>query len=279
MSDETPAGSVVHPARRPHALNGAMAVVFADLDAAFSALEDVERGTPRLAAGQIARFQDLTARGNKDARHWRAAHIALRIVLERYAGVAVRGVSYTIAPGGRPHLVALRDVPHPPHFSLSHTGAFALIAVSPSQPVGVDLEVPRVVSIAPERRQRIETAALRLAEGEMLAGDGDARFLQAWVRLEAAAKATGEGIGRVLTKAGAIGKGRLAGHPSDEAASAVAAVCVRDLALGSGFFGAVAARTLPPLLMVEALPTTAAGLAAFVTGRNIAHSIREIDRT
>ena len=242
-----------------------IAIVLADLTAALAALEDAERSTPRLSADQHARFADLTARGNRQAQTWRAAHIALRIVLERHAGACVRGVCYTLEPGGRPHLPVTPEWMDPPQFSLSHTGGFALIAVATTEPVGIDLECPRTVRLAPERRQPIEAAAQRLAMSEPLPDAADDRFLQAWVRLEATAKATGEGMGRLLSKAGAIGAGFAASAASKRGGDPVASVTVRDLDLGHNCFAAIAARTLPASLLVEVLPADTAGLAAFLS--------------
>ncbi len=261
-------GGGPHPGTAvPHAVRAAarpLAIVLVDVTAALAALDDAERSTPRLSGDQVARFTDLISRGNTEAHAWRAAHIALRIVLERTAGTAVRGVCYTFEPGGRPRLPASGALPHPPHFSLSHTGGLALIAVAAHEPVGIDLECPRTVRIAPERRQRIEDAARLLVPAVPLPAEADDRFLQAWVRLEAAAKATGEGIGRVLTKAGAVGAGFAARDALGGRDHIQGSVAAADLQLGPQRFAAIAARTLPPVLLVEDLPCDAAGLAKFL---------------
>ncbi|MEQ1670646.1 MAG: hypothetical protein ABL893_07300, partial [Hyphomicrobium sp.] len=193
-------------------------IVFADLAVALSALEDAERQTPRLAADEVARYANIcAARGEGEARIWRAAHIVLRIVLERQASRVVRGVAYEIAPGGRPQLPANVNTAGL-QFSLSHTGQAALIAVSNAGPIGIDLEMTRDVKVSIERRQRILHAAGQLASSDQQApsktsslieasdgGSENAGFLQAWVRLEALAKASGTGIGRILTQAGVAG--------------------------------------------------------------------------
>ena len=239
-------------------------IFFADLAKALTALDAAERASPRLSHDQVARFENLrAARGDDEAGLWRAAHIALRIVLERYAGIGAAGQAYAIEPGGRPRLVlsALGGVA--PHFSLSHAGGYALIAVSHAGPIGVDLEVTRTITVSPERRQRIETAATLLAPAQPLPVENDPRFLQAWVRLEAVAKASGLGIGRILTEAGVVGgnatdaSGRRAASDTTEGA----AIDVRDLTLKGGCFGAVAGARLPQLVVVREFPENAGGIA------------------
>ncbi len=107
---------------------------------------------------------------------------------------------------GKPQLTgALREW----HFSLSHSGGWALLALAQGQPVGVDLEWPR-----PRRRllamaQRFFTAAEAdalhsLAEEERLRA-----FYSLWTAKEAVLKAAGVGIGFGLAKAG------MAWHPPD----------------------------------------------------------------
>jgi 4'-phosphopantetheinyl transferase len=88
-------------------------------------------------------------------------------------------------------------------FSLSHARGVALIGLTPAGTIGVDVERTREVRIAAERRAAIEAAGAAL--GASLAGDGNTRFLHAWVRLEAYAKADGCGIGRLLTQLSNLG--------------------------------------------------------------------------
>jgi phosphopantetheinyl transferase len=236
-----------------------IAIYFADLNLAQSALEDAERQTPRLSPDQIERYENRASLDREDAALWRLAHIALRVALERHAGEGARRTPYAIEAGGRPYLLADAHLHGQPHFSLAHAGPYALIAISHAGPAGVDLETERQLNVSAERRQRIEAVAARLAPDGPLPKDPDARFLQAWVRLEAAAKASGAGIGRILTGAGIVGgaqvqPGVTSAYPGE----------VRDLVIGSGCFAAIAAAELPPILTVEDFPTDALGLSRFL---------------
>lgn len=214
----------------------------ADLAASADALAEMEARTPRLGPAELARaaaFSDAAVR-----REWLAAHIALRLLLERVAGPQVRGVDYALAPGGKPSLPAL-DL----GFSLSHARGRALIGIHRSASIGVDVERPRHVRVDAQRWALIEAAAVALA-GAALPGEGEARFLQAWVRLEAFAKADGCGVGRLLTRLGILGGRRRAIEEAvaalqDEAGSD--AIVVRDIAAGAETFAAVAAPAAGPL--------------------------------
>jgi 4'-phosphopantetheinyl transferase len=237
----------------------ALAIYFADLSHSVDMLEDAERITPRLSPDLLQRYQNRTSVDADEARLWRAAHIALRIALERHTGAGIRGVPYDIEAGGRPRLSSDAHLAARPHFSLAHAGPYALIAISHAGPVGSDLEVTRPIHVSAERRERIERAAARLAPDAPLPETSDDRFLQAWVRLEAVAKATGTGIGRVLTEAGVIG-----GAISTTAVSLATSCTARDLTLERGCFAAVAGAQLPALFAVEAFPAGAAGLSRFL---------------
>jgi hypothetical protein len=153
-----------------------------------------------------------------------AAGIALRLVLARHVGIDRARLPFIIAPGGKPALAV-----DGPQFSLAHCDGAALIAISRDGPVGVDIEAPRAIRISPDRRLMLEAEAQSLDPARPLPVEPpDRRFLQAWVRLEALAKTTGEGVGSLL--------GRV-GHATDPLAGTTIdgrAVVVRDLDLPAG---------------------------------------------
>jgi phosphopantetheinyl transferase (holo-ACP synthase) len=104
-------------------------------------------------------------RDRRRARRWTAARWALREVLSRYLETAPAEVALATMPGGKPALAG----PQPPfRFNLSHSRDMALVAVSPSREVGVDVEW-----IDPRR---------------------PAAFYAAWARREAVAKCLGVGL-------------------------------------------------------------------------------------
>lgn len=227
-------------------------VYFVDLAKAASLLEAEETATPRLSASDNDRVASKS--GDAEGRRlWRTSRIATRIVLERAGGAGTRQVDFEIEPGGRPRLPT-----GSPWFNVSHTGEAALIAVSKTAPVGVDLERKnRSLKMSGDRRQRIIAAAGRLGSEQQLSAARDADVMTAWVRLEAAAKALGIGIGRLLTEQGVVGG-------KEECVSY--ALEVRTLDLGDDYIGAIAAERLPGNIRV--FPFPADDLTGFIPERS-----------
>jgi 4'-phosphopantetheinyl transferase len=182
------------------------------------------------------------------------AHAALRIILAGYVGVAAARRPFRIAAGGKPHLGETSDS-EALAFSLSHGATAALVAISRDGPVGVDLETPRSPRIAASRRTALIAAAASLSLAIPLPDDdGDTTLLQAWTRLEALAKATGEGIGAVLERI------RHAGPAIADTAIDGAAVKVRDLAFPPS--PTLPGQPLPPQTLYGAIAGVGRALAA-----------------
>ncbi len=230
-----------------------------DLAAATAPLQTIEQRTPRLCSADRARaagFSDASVRDE-----WLATHTALRLLIERAAGVRWRGATFYRAERGKPHLNGA-----PLAFSLSHAPGVALIGLAPLGSIGVDVELTRRVRLGEARRARIEEAGAALSAAP-LPDEGEARFLQAWVRLEAFAKAEGCGIGRLLTRLGILGASA-ADRGAQQSARALAdamlgaspAPTVRDLQLGEGVYAAAVFAGAPPTSNVAWLPTSVEGL-------------------
>jgi 4'-phosphopantetheinyl transferase len=235
---------------------GELNIVFVDLEASAALLETAERDVPRLSASDIARVRSL-AHDPDGQRRWRFSRIALRIVLERAAGPAHRNADFAVDKNGRPSLAGSA-----PYFNISHSGSAALIAVSKSAPVGVDLEHERELSMTEDRRRRVAAAASGLMSepATMVHLGTDVDVLRDWVRLEAVAKARGTGIGPLLTENGVIGGKRSGRRPGPASQFEV-----RNLDVGSGYLAAVAAPTLPQTIDVLMFPESAEALAAFLS--------------
>ena len=209
-----------------------------DLEAAMPALEALERDVPRLSVEDRNRAEQPS--DVRERRHRLTAYMALRVVLERAGGPDVRGQRFVRSPGGKPRLGAAG-----PDFSLSHTGSLALIGVAPSQAIGVDFEAVRALAMSPRRRQEIVAVGAGLAVRPMDDAGSDAAVLQAWCRLEACAKAKGQGIARLLRELGlreTRGRQLAAADVAAAARQLVqdAGLMVRDVKLPPGLHGAVA---------------------------------------
>ncbi|WP_326693870.1 4'-phosphopantetheinyl transferase family protein [Streptomyces sp. NBC_01766] len=135
-------------------------------------------------------------RREQDRRCYVAAHVALRVVLGEHLGTEPGGIPLVREPctgcGGPHGRPVIADVPV--HFSLSHSGDLALLAVA-AVPVGVDVEAvpsPVVVREVGERlhpRERAELA--RLPEERR-----PEAFARVWARKEAYLKGLGVGLVR-----------------------------------------------------------------------------------
>lgn len=223
-----------------------------DLERASTSLEALEADTPRLSEADHQRF---AAMQNVDAsRERRAAHIALRVLLERKCGPGVRQAPFARNAAGKPSLPSGYG-----SFSLAHTRGVALAALADDGAIGVDIERARTVRMPARRRGPIEEAAVVWARGAPLNGTtADARFLNAWVRLEARAKALGTGVGPVLEELRPGRMEALSSSLSDRQPGPV----THDLAVGEDLFAAVAlapGRT-PPVL--KRLPFSADAIVA-----------------
>jgi len=233
-----------------------------DLKAAAPALAEMERLTPRLASGER---QEAASIADAEVGAERlAVRVAVRLLLERIAGARWRSQPLVRDKHGKPRLEGASVV-----FSLSHVPGLALIGVAASGPIGVDLERARDVRVRAPRRARLEQAGAALNAAQDLPDGEDARFLQAWVRLEAFAKADGCGIGRLLTRLGIVGERELAREDLIErierARARVEGAVTRDLALGEGLYAAIASVPAPAVLEIRWLPTSIDGLEKLLT--------------
>jgi 4'-phosphopantetheinyl transferase len=125
-------------------------------------------------------------------RRHELAHAAQDRILAAYLDVDPQALEYATLAGGKPILAdgALE-------FNLSHSGRLALVAVSRDLQVGVDLEHPRSFRNEAGMAQRICTARELAHLASTTAAE---ELLRLWVRKEAVAKATGEGLALVLSR-------------------------------------------------------------------------------
>ena len=135
--------------------------------------------------GQLAGLlsEDETARAarfrsEKDRYRWTNARLALRSILAIYAGEPPESLRFFCNENGKPALASTAGI----EFNLSHAGEFALIAVSTSTPVGVDIE--RI-------RTNVDIAALLRRLGEADLPETIPELYHRWTRREARSKAAG----------------------------------------------------------------------------------------
>lgn len=122
------------------------------------------------------------------------SHGALRQILAQYTGLAPAQLRFAIGPFGKPALSPASDL----RFNLSHSENLALIAITRTRELGVDIEFMRAVrefeQIAARNFSPHEYETLcALAPEEKLGA-----FFNCWTRKEAFIKALGEGLNMSL---------------------------------------------------------------------------------
>ncbi len=159
----------------------------------------IEREARLLDAGEHARLARL--RGEPLRRRFIASHAALRRILAARLRRRAEDLRFWHEPAGRPRLrPEAGTAPVSLHFSLSHAGDHALVAVSGQRPVGIDLECePAPPSLADDLRPHL--APVERDALARLHPSGRARAAcRCWVRKEALAKAAGCGLAGDLSR-------------------------------------------------------------------------------
>lgn len=122
-----------------------------------------------------------------------AGRAALKSILSGYLEINPRSVEFSLGPQGKPELKA-GMAESGIRFNLSHSGDFALVAVTQGLAVGVDIEAVNREFAGEDIARRFfspdEVARLvALPSGERIAA-----FFRCWTRKEAYIKALGKGL-------------------------------------------------------------------------------------
>ncbi|HMF07371.1 MAG TPA: 4'-phosphopantetheinyl transferase superfamily protein [Methylocella sp.] len=163
---------------------------------------------------------------------------SLRFLLGKATGIAAGAIAFAEAPFGKPYLSDLQG----PQFNVSHSGSIALIGLSESRPIGVDIERMRVTGDELNVAQRFFSAAEYCA---LLSQEKDAMvstFYKIWTCKEAALKACGEGISNHLKHFSVeVTKDGFAIHPEPGwITPAFAAISAEPVAVPPGYAGCCA---------------------------------------
>ncbi|RZM22719.1 MAG: 4'-phosphopantetheinyl transferase superfamily protein [Pedobacter sp.] len=142
-----------------------------------------------LNATEISRIDQFKCLAEKD--RYIVARVALRIILSRYTNIKPEEILFQLSKNGKPELAT------GPHFNLSHSGSFVLIACSAS-PVGIDVEY---YDNDFQYNDILDSCFSRLEQEVMLHSEDPLRsFLQSWTRKEALLKREGRGIEDDITE-------------------------------------------------------------------------------
>ncbi len=180
-------------------------------------------------------------RDGANQRRFAVAHGALRLLLAHHLRERPRALVFAAQAHGKPYLPGARV-----EFNLTHAHELALIAVSLSGAVGVDVErrARRPVDL-----QAMVRRVLSPPEQEWLAGRPETQrngaFLRLWTCKEAVSKAAGSGFSSGFSSI-CIEPARLSpAHPQDVDAAG-GRWRLRTLLLGRAYVGALAVAASPP---------------------------------
>ncbi len=151
-----------------------------------------------LTVDERARAQRLVR--PRDGRRFVLCRGALRVIVAGLLDREPGAVEFRSGPGGKPILPPREPGNQPPwHFNVSHSGDLALIAVSRTRELGVDVEKTRTISEAARivRSYFTETETEQFHQLEETAR-ADA-FIRGWTRKEAILKAQGVGLAGLAT--------------------------------------------------------------------------------
>ncbi len=138
-------------------------------------------------------------RFERDRQAFIASRTALRLLLGHYTATGPEVVQFGVGPHGKPHLSSVGGTPAL-RFNLSHSGHYALIALSNGPAVGADIERlrPDVEADGIAERYFIESELAWLRSRP--AGARTEAFHRLWVLKEAGIKADGRGLSMPLAE-------------------------------------------------------------------------------
>jgi len=170
---------------------------FEFIDISTLTAEDISAAISLMTPSKRERVTHM-AREDDRRRSAAAEHLARRMVSRKF-GLPPEQVTIGSLESGQPMVVGL-----PCHISLSHSGRWAMCALS-DHPVGADIEV------VSGRGQRAMSRVCAPAEQEYILASGEfdpVRFTEVWTAKEACVKRTGAGLSGGLSNfvtAGAAG--------------------------------------------------------------------------
>jgi 4'-phosphopantetheinyl transferase len=142
--------------------------------------------------GRADRFVD-----ENFARRWQVCRARLRQILASFCNVDPAGLGFIKQEFGKPVLAANQCDPEL-HFNLSHSNRLAVIAVTNSGPVGVDVEYIKAIRDWPGVASRFFSTHEQKQLASVAADQQQRAFYDCWTRKEAVIKATGEGLSASL---------------------------------------------------------------------------------
>ncbi|HEU4904397.1 MAG TPA: 4'-phosphopantetheinyl transferase superfamily protein [Flavisolibacter sp.] len=160
-------------------------------------VHEIESLLGHLSADEVSRASRF--RFEKDKIRFIAAHGILRRILGHYLQQYPQKIRFAYAPNGKPILADGLNATTL-SFNLSHSGGFALCAITLHRKVGVDIEFIRHdVAVEQIARRFFSQSEVRSLES-MQKHELYETFYRYWTRKEAFLKATGDGLSLPMEK-------------------------------------------------------------------------------
>jgi len=130
----------------------------------------------------------------RDRQRFILSHGVLRLLLSRYTQMDAGEIQFVTGEHGKPAVSGPSGAAAGIQFSLSHSGAYALVAVAHGRDVGVDIEVPKAdlecLKLAERFFAPAESQAIAKVHGE----EQQRLFYRLWTAKEAYLKGRGVGL-------------------------------------------------------------------------------------
>lgn len=192
-----PAGPWLSPAGKVPALeHGQIHVWRISIDAA-SPRELIAARRALLTPAELVRAGRFYT--SRLADQWVLGRGALRAILSRYTGVGAGAIVLETETHGKPVMRMPRAQGEAPSFNLSHAGDVALMAVTRTVAIGVDIERIREMRDGDRVAKRFFSEAEYAQYAALPPDERATGFFRCWTRKEAFIKAIGEGLSRPLS--------------------------------------------------------------------------------
>jgi 4'-phosphopantetheinyl transferase len=146
-----------------------------------------------LSADECARMKRIST--GKDRRRFGMTRWALRKLLGNASGQPARSIGFGENAHGKPIVANAADLHFPDlHFNVSHSGDLALIGISQTGPLGVDIEVVRPEIDLADLIELFFTPSEHVLIAANSAAQQRSAFYSIWTAKEAVLKAWGLGI-------------------------------------------------------------------------------------
>jgi len=137
------------------------------------------------------RDQANRMRVESGVRRYINARGTLRKVLGDYLATDPQTLRFSYGVSGKP---GLEHPPSPLHFNLTHSGRFALLAITGGRDIGIDIEPVKYRDNLLKIADKVFGEAVGKTLSELEKSEQTVCFLQAWTLLEARAKCRGGSV-------------------------------------------------------------------------------------